>query len=180
MLVKGPTRVHPKKHMYKLRFILFCCGPCTHVFPDSKIHEANMGPIWGRQDPGGAHVGPMNFAIWVLQSYFTSLVLGTSKLTLFLPYLEARWFLIWTQTQAMRPLETAHHWATWTLENFHRKHHSEWAPKPHLLVGVLVWPEETCVACYVCVSPGLIRGLYPANERRRYFVTPSVTGWAQT
>ena len=25
---------------------------------------ANMGPIWGRQDPGGPHVGPMNFAIW--------------------------------------------------------------------------------------------------------------------
>ena len=23
-----------------------------------------MGPIWGRQDPGGSHVGPMNFAIW--------------------------------------------------------------------------------------------------------------------
>ena len=31
--------------------------------PDSKVHEANMGPIWGRQDPGGPHVGPMNFAI---------------------------------------------------------------------------------------------------------------------
>ena len=23
-----------------------------------------MGPIWGRQDPGGPHVGPMNFAMW--------------------------------------------------------------------------------------------------------------------
>ena len=32
--------------------------------PDSKIHGANMGPIWGRQDPDGPHVGPMNFAIW--------------------------------------------------------------------------------------------------------------------
>ena len=32
--------------------------------PDSKIHGANMGPIWGRQDPGGPHIGPMNFAIW--------------------------------------------------------------------------------------------------------------------
>ena len=32
-----------------------------------------MGPIWGRQDPGGSHVGPMNFAIWVVdeQSFFT-------------------------------------------------------------------------------------------------------------
>ena len=25
-----------------------------------------MGPIWGRQDPGGPHVGPMTFAIWVV------------------------------------------------------------------------------------------------------------------
>ena len=35
------------------------------VYPDSKVHGANMGPIWGRQDPAGPHVGPMNFAIWV-------------------------------------------------------------------------------------------------------------------
>ena len=34
------------------------------TIPDSKVHGANMGPIWGRQDPGGPHVGPMNFAIW--------------------------------------------------------------------------------------------------------------------
>ena len=31
--------------------------------PDSKVHGANMGPNWGRQDPGGPPVGPMNFAI---------------------------------------------------------------------------------------------------------------------
>ena len=32
--------------------------------PDSKGHGANMGPIWGRQDPGGPHVGPTNFTNW--------------------------------------------------------------------------------------------------------------------
>ena len=32
--------------------------------PYSKVHGANMGTIWDRQDPGGLHVGPMNFAIW--------------------------------------------------------------------------------------------------------------------
>ena len=26
---------------------------------DSKVHGANMGPIWGRQDPDRPHVGPM-------------------------------------------------------------------------------------------------------------------------
>ena len=34
--------------------------------PDSKVQGANMGPIWGRQDPDVPHVGPMNFAIWGL------------------------------------------------------------------------------------------------------------------
>ena len=34
------------------------------IAPDSKVHGANMGPIWGRQDPDGPHVGPMNLAIW--------------------------------------------------------------------------------------------------------------------
>ena len=31
---------------------------------DSMVHGADIGPIWGRQDTGGPHVGPMNFAIW--------------------------------------------------------------------------------------------------------------------
>ena len=25
-----------------------------------------MGPTWGRQDPGGPHVGPMDIAIWAI------------------------------------------------------------------------------------------------------------------
>ena len=33
-------------------------------FPDNKVHGANMGPNWGRQDPGGPHVGPVNLAFW--------------------------------------------------------------------------------------------------------------------
>ena len=40
--------------------------------PDNKVHGANMGPIWGRQDPGGPHVGPMNFAIWDAIKYLDS------------------------------------------------------------------------------------------------------------
>ena len=35
----------------------------NHTIPDSKVHGAYMGPTWGRQDPGGPHVGPMNLAI---------------------------------------------------------------------------------------------------------------------
>ena len=36
---------------------------------ESKVdgaNGANMGPTWGRQDPGGPHVGPTNLG------YFTS------------------------------------------------------------------------------------------------------------
>ena len=33
--------------------------------PDSKVHGAYMGPTWGRQDPGGSHVGPMSLAYLV-------------------------------------------------------------------------------------------------------------------
>ena len=32
-------------------------------YPDSKVHRASMGPTWGRQDPGGPHVGHMDLAI---------------------------------------------------------------------------------------------------------------------
>ena len=31
----------------------------------AKFIEADMGPTWGRQDPGDPHVGPINLAIWI-------------------------------------------------------------------------------------------------------------------
>ena len=34
--------------------------PAGCLYPNSKVHGVNMGPIWGPQDPGGPHVGPMN------------------------------------------------------------------------------------------------------------------------
>ena len=34
------------------------------IVPENKVHGANMGTTWGRQDPGGPHVGHVNFAIW--------------------------------------------------------------------------------------------------------------------
>ena len=40
----------------------------TTTGPDSKVRGANMRPTWGRQDPGGPHVGPVNFGIWGLLS----------------------------------------------------------------------------------------------------------------
>ena len=35
------------------------------AYPDSKVHEANMGPTWVLSAPDGPHVGPINLAIGV-------------------------------------------------------------------------------------------------------------------
>ena len=55
-------------------------------FPDRKVHGANMGPIWDRQDPGGPHVGPVNFAIWVIL-YWVETGFVHSKMRCFEPLL---------------------------------------------------------------------------------------------
>ena len=39
----------------------------NNAYPDSKVHGANMGPSWDRQDPGGPHDGPIKFVIWINQ-----------------------------------------------------------------------------------------------------------------
>ena len=44
----------------------FCPGKDELALIDyDELALIDMGPIWGRQDPDGPHVGPMNFAIWV-------------------------------------------------------------------------------------------------------------------
>ena len=40
------------------------------------------------------------------------------------------------------------------------------------------WWRRTLVSCIITV--GLILGLHPTNERRRYNITRSLIGWAQT
>ena len=47
---------------YEVRSLQLIFG---HPYPDSKVHGANMGPIWVLSAPDGPHVGPMNFAIRV-------------------------------------------------------------------------------------------------------------------
>ena len=58
------------KCMVKWNAGIWVCKPhlyiCEDMIPDSKVHGANMGPSWGRQDPelGGPHIDPVNFAVW--------------------------------------------------------------------------------------------------------------------
>ena len=47
------------------RILPLCITHWYHSYPDSKVHGANVGHIWGRQDPGGPHIGHMNLAIGV-------------------------------------------------------------------------------------------------------------------
>ena len=53
--------------LIKLSLIHVCSHPTTDDsrYPDSKVHGANMGPIWVLSAPGGPHVGPMNLVIRV-------------------------------------------------------------------------------------------------------------------
>ena len=37
-----------------------------NLYPDSKVHGANMGPTWVLSAPDGPHVGPMKLAIGVV------------------------------------------------------------------------------------------------------------------
>ena len=44
---------------------MYACLCFDHMYPDSKVHGANMGPTWVLWAPDGPHVGPMNIAIRV-------------------------------------------------------------------------------------------------------------------
>ena len=58
-------RVRHLKRRVLGRYLLSCHTVIMKQYnvPDSKVHGANMEPICG-QDPGGPHVGLMNFVIW--------------------------------------------------------------------------------------------------------------------
>ena len=57
---------HHRSFIYRFNDVV--CVHCIYyiyvytyiVYPDSKVYGADMGPTWGRQDPGGPHVGHMN------------------------------------------------------------------------------------------------------------------------
>ena len=67
---RSVTAVSPKmektiRHIANVSYWWRIYDNTGHDYPDSKVHGANIGPMWGRQDPGGPHVGPVNFALWV-------------------------------------------------------------------------------------------------------------------
>ena len=53
---------------------------------DSKVHGADMGPIWGWQDLGGPHIVPMNFANWWSLKHITEFIVIFVKLDVFMQF----------------------------------------------------------------------------------------------
>ena len=93
--------------------------------PDSKVYGANMGPIWGRQDPGGPHVGPMNFAIWDCVLCMNALLhLHTSMGCKYSPnsgiLVNVRKSIFYCSLRNYTPLKTKHDYLSLTY--FHVKH----------------------------------------------------------
>ena len=75
---KKPTlkQIATKPYRYFMRY----------TTPESKVHGANMGPNWGRQDLGGPHIGPMTFAIWDGFGFWCSAWMFVTRCSLAAPY----------------------------------------------------------------------------------------------
>ena len=65
-----------KSYIFMLPFVIDGKSD-IHSIPHSKVYGPNMGPTWGRQDPGGPHVGHMNVVIWDMLSYEGRWILQT-------------------------------------------------------------------------------------------------------
>ena len=67
ILLIGPSETNFNEILISKLIIHFHLKMYLKMSPDSKVLGVNMGSIWGRQNPGGPQVGPMNFAIWVVR-----------------------------------------------------------------------------------------------------------------
>ena len=63
VFVVGTTSIQERPPQYQL---------WMEKYPDSKVHGTNMGPVWGRQVPGGPHVGPWNWYLGMLKYCLSS------------------------------------------------------------------------------------------------------------
>ena len=96
ILIQSPGLIEPRESpSYSERTLTptsaTLCARLTRLwtyvknYTDSKVHGAHVGPFWGRQDPGGRHVGLMNFAIWVAFNFHRKKKKKTSSVPRFTP-----------------------------------------------------------------------------------------------
>ena len=110
------------------------------TYPDSKVHGANMGPIWGRQDPGGPMLAP-----WTLLSGYVM-------------------HSLWLWPLWSRLSEQIDNMPRWHFDCF------PYPDSPSLKYGVLIrlitlyhlaytaTPSRTCLTCLI------LCGVYPPNH----------------
>ena len=107
------------------------------TYPNSKGHGANMGPIWGWQDLGGPHVGPMDFAIWVLIFGWEVEQKNWSE----------HWngnVVILTKLSSMAALEVVNMTTFSAASKYQVNHSTNWTTHS----GCLVYPSHTKVLSY--------------------------------
>ena len=87
--------------MHKCIFSILATGALVlkQDYPDSKVHGANMGPIWGWQDPVGPHVGPINLVIWVgvvdtLQEALS--IHSADQMSMYLTSVTQKYYIYWS------------------------------------------------------------------------------------
>ena len=114
--------------------------------PDRKVHGANMGPTWGRQDPCGSHVGPMNLAIWGRATFCATLYV-VGSLLLLLNYILpvcgyntcqtlCSWWIVFLSLCCLVPVSFTHIFqgyinGTWVIPRFQQLSRCQW--KQHRL-----------------------------------------------
>ena len=82
------------KHKYPTWLPLVCI--CCWRYPDSKVHEANMGPIWGRQDQGGPHAGPIHMSVMIICAGLLSCHVLTRYCNNFRHWWSKQWLSLWS------------------------------------------------------------------------------------
>ena len=107
---ENPTDDNMRLNMNEVNVTLLSHYTC----PDNKAHGANMGPIWGRQDPVGSHVGPMNLTIWVsYHSYYYILqnteILHMHEKSVYLKHWNS-WYPKQSRLRLWKNIENVSHW----------------------------------------------------------------------
>ena len=76
----------------------------------ARLMGATMGPIWGRQDPGEPHVGPMNFAIWDTFNFYWFYAYFTTLTKLLMGFIRILWIIGNVRGPSARKRLVSHIW----------------------------------------------------------------------
>ena len=90
------------------------------IIPDSKVHGANMGPIWVLSTPDGPHVGPMNLAIRDASHFGIGILTNIKLAGEAGPSPLLQWGKFVSSPTHLMKLSQLHIWYLWNLSLFWR------------------------------------------------------------